>query len=230
MEKRGKVSAHEDSARENGRKSWHRKQKQRFAIILLIVVSAILASFYFDSVLMKGVSLLRNPVLDGFFLFVTKISSEVIIFLFLTALFLWKDHKRRWILPLWLTFAISTAAAFLLKVTIQRQRPFQLGIISLLPIIVNEASYSIWNFSFPSNHALLAFCAIPILSEQYPRLKKVWIAIAVIIALSRIYLGVHFFSDVIAGAFIGYLIGFFIVKLEKEYKFGKNIYNRIFGK
>jgi undecaprenyl-diphosphatase len=209
-------------------KSWNRKQKQKFALISVLIVFTILASLYFDRTLIRYVSFLRNSVLDTFFLAITFISSEIVIFLVLTALFL-PGEKRRWILPLWISFGISAIIGFILKVTIQRLRPFQLGLMLLLSSL-QEASHLVWNFSFPSSHAMLAFCAIPILSEQYPKLKKVWIAIAILIALSRIYLGLHFFSDVIAGAFIGYLVGFMVVKLEKEHKFGRNIYNRIFKK
>ncbi len=214
--------------KEKKRKSWHSKQKQKFALISVLIIFFILASFYFDSLLIKYISFIRNSVLDTFFLWITFISSEVIIFLILTALFLGKKDKRVWILPLWVSFGISTIASFILKVTIQRLRPFQLGLISLLSSL--KDSYSVWNFSFPSNHAMLAFCAIPILSEQYPKLKKVWIGLAILIAFSRIYLGLHFVSDVIFGAFAGYLIGLMVVKLEKETKLGRNLYNGIFGK
>lgn len=211
------------------RKFWHRWQRQKFALISVLVILAVLASFYFDNALSIEVSRLRSSGLDKFFLVITYLSSEVIIFLAITALFLWKDHKRRWIFPLWLTFAVSTLIGFILKVAIQRPRPFQLGIVSLLPSL-EKASYSTWSFSFPSNHAMLAFCAIPILAEQYPKLKKVWFAIAVLIAFSRVYFGLHFFSDIIAGALIGYIIGMIIVKIEKEHKLGYNLYNNLFKK
>jgi undecaprenyl-diphosphatase len=190
---------------------------------------AIIAGFFLDRTIVGGISLLRNNIADNFFLAVTYISSEIIIFAFITALFLWKDKKRRWILPLWITLGVSAITGFLLKATIQRARPFQLGIISLLPQL-QEASYELWNFSFPSNHAMLAFCAVPILSQEYPKLKKVWIALAVVIALSRIYLGLHFLSDVIAGGAIGYLIGAMLVHLEKEHKYGKRVYEMVFEK
>jgi len=202
------------------------KMKKKGVFIWVLIVFVVILSFYFDNILFRDVSFLRNDVLDKVFLVVTYLSSEVVIFAVVTALFLWKDKKRRWILPLWLTLGISAVVGFLLKITIQRQRPFQLGIVSLLPAL-QKASYDIWNFSFPSNHSMLAFCVVPILSEQYPKLKKVWIGIAVLIAFSRIYLGLHFFSDVIAGGAIGYLIGMMIVKLEKETKFGKNVYENI---
>jgi len=200
------------------------KNKRIFAWIL--VVFAVIVSFYLDNTLVRDVSFLRNSVLDKIFLVMTYVSSEVVILAVVTALFLWKDEKRRWVLPLWLTLGVSAIVGFLLKVTVQRLRPFQIGIVSLLPQL-QKASYDIWNFSFPSNHSMLAFCVVPILSEQYPKLKKVWIAAAVLIAISRIYLGLHFFSDVIVGGAIGYLIGIMIVRLEKEEKIGKNTYEYI---
>ena len=125
--------------------------------------------------------------------------------------------------------AVSAVISFILKITIRRLRPFQLGVVSLVSGM-SEASHAVWNFSFPSSHAMFAFCAIPILSEQFPKLKKFWIIFAVLIAFSRAYFGLHFASDVIAGGLIGYLIGLIIVKAEKENKFGQRIYNRIFNK
>jgi len=189
----------------------------------------IFVSLYFDNELVRGVSFLRDYILDNFFLVITLISSSIIIFFILTALFLWREHKRRWIFPLWLCLGVSSVISFILKITIQRLRPFQLGIVSLIPRL-QEASQSVWNFSFPSSHAMIAFCAIPILNKEFPKLKKFWIAFAVLIAFSRVYFGLHFISDIIAGGIIGYTIGAMILKTEKETKFGKKIYQRIFKK
>jgi len=204
-------------------------KKNKGVIAAVCIVFALIISLYLDKTLVRYVSFLRNIFLDNVFLVITFISSEAIIFLVLTSLFLFKDKKRRWVFPLWLTLGISAIVSFILKITIQRARPYQLGIVSLLPKL-QEASHNIWNFSFPSSHAMFAFCAIPILSKQYPKLKNVWIAIAVLIAFSRIYLGLHFFSDVIAGGLIGYVTGVLMVKLEKENKFGQKIYDKIMGR
>jgi len=203
------------------------KVKKRLITWIIILILLILAGFYFDNILVKYISFLRTGILDSFFLTITFLSSEILIFFILTALFLWRENKRRWILPLWLSLGLSALISFALKIIIQRQRPFQLGLVSLLPSL-QEASYSIWNFSFPSFQSMLVFCAIPILSEQFPRFKKFWIAFAVLVAFSRLYFGVHFISDVIAGGLIGYLTGIMIVKAEKENKFGQRIYNKIF--
>ena len=100
----------------------------------------------------------------------TFISSEIIIFFFLTSLFLWQERKRKWILPLWLSLGLSALISFLLKIAVQRPRPFQTGIVSVLPVL-EKSSHLIWNFSFPSFQTMLGFCAVPILSKEFPKFK-----------------------------------------------------------
>ena len=195
----------------------------------IVVVLSIVISFFLDKIVSSNIILLHNPILDNFFMLITKISSEVILFIVLTAILLWNAKKRRWILPLWLCLGVSSAVSFILKITIHRLRPFQIGLISMLPGLIEE-SHSIWNFSFPSSHSMLAFCAIPILSEQFPKLKKGLILFATLIAFSRVYFGFHFLSDILVGALIGYGIGLIIVRKEKEYSFSKKIYNKVFKK
>ena len=137
--------------------------KKRIVFIMALVVFFVFLSLGFDSEIVKGVSLIRNGFFNDFFMGVTFVSSSVIIFFFLTSLFLWKEHKRKWILPLWFCLGLSVAGSFLLKVVVQRMRPYQAGIVSVLPVF-EKASHLVWNFSFPSFHSMLVFCAVPILS------------------------------------------------------------------
>jgi len=204
-------------------------KKNKIIIFWAIIVFVILISLYFDSVIIRGISLIRTGFLNDFFLGITFISSEIIIFFFLTSIFLWQGHKRKWIFPLWFTLILSVVISFLLKITVQRQRPFQLGIVSVLPVL-EKISHTIWNFSFPSFQTMLAFCAVPILSKEFPKFKYIWIIFAGLIAFSRVYFGLHFLSDVIAGGLIGYLIGWFIIKTEKENKFWERTYKKVLKK
>ncbi len=204
-------------------------KKNKIIIFWAIIIFAILVSLYFDSVIIRGISLIRTGFLNDFFLGITFISSEIIIFFFLTSIFLWQGHKRKWIMPLWFTLILSVVISFLLKITVQRQRPFQLGIVSVLPVL-EKISHTIWNFSFPSFQTMLAFCAVPILSKEFPKFKYIWIIFAGLIAFSRVYFGLHFLSDVIAGGLIGYLIGWFIIKTEKENKFWERTYKKVLKK
>lgn len=60
------------------------------------------------------------------------------------------------------------------------------------------------NSSFPSGHATGAFALATVFGHEYPKLAIPCYAAATGIALSRIYLGRHYPSDVLAGAIIGY--------------------------
>lgn len=202
-------------------------KRNKELVLFFVVILIGFISFYFDSEIVKGVSSIRNIFLDEFLIGLTFISSEIIIFFFLTSLFLWRDKKRRWIIPLWLTLGLSVVVSFLLKFIVQRQRPFQLGIVSILDFL-KENSHTIWNFSFPSFQTMMVFSAIPILSKEFPKLKYIWIIFAGLVAFSRIYFGLHFMSDIIAGGLIGYLIGMIIVWYEEEKNFGLKFYNKIF--
>lgn len=200
-------------------------KKKEVLFISIIIILAILSFFCFDITISQCFENIRNYFLTDLFMGITYVSSGVIIFFILTSLFLWKEHKRKWILPLWFTLALSTIVSFLLKIAIQRPRPYQIGVVSSL---LEGASHNIWNFSFPSFQAMLAFCAIPILSKEFPKLKNIWVIFAVLIAISRVYLGVHFMSDVLVGGLIGYFLGVLIISSEKKNQFLGKIYNKIF--
>ena len=186
-----------------------KNQKEKIIFIAMLIIASTLISFYFDSQISNAFSLIRTASLDSFFLGLTFISSEIILFGILTALFLYYGKKK--ILPLWITMALAGVISFIVKFSIQRPRPFQLGIVSVLPSL-EKASHLIWNFSFPSFHAMVIFCTIPIFVKQFPKFKYVWITLAVLVGLSRVYFGVHFLSDVIVGASVGYLIGWLVLR------------------
>ena len=200
-------------------------KKKNLLIICLGILLATLISFYLDVRISQGFESIRNYFLTDLFMGITFVSSGVIIFFILTSLFLWKENKRKYILPLWVTLALSAIVSFLLKIAIKRPRPYQINVVSAL---FEEASHNIWNFSLPSFQAMLAFCAIPILSKEFPKLKYIWIVFAVLIAISRVYLGVHFMSDIFIGGLIGYFLGVLVIKSEDKTNFWGKIYKKIF--
>lgn len=62
-------------------------------------------------------------------------------------------------------------------------------------------------FSFPSGHTMTAFSIALVVSYYYPSLEGALFFLALSIAVSRIVLGMHFLSDVLAGAFLGSALG-----------------------
>jgi len=61
--------------------------------------------------------------------------------------------------------------------------------------------------SFPSGHATVAFACATVLALAVPRLRWPLFALAALIAFSRVYVGVHYPLDALAGAALGILIG-----------------------
>jgi undecaprenyl-diphosphatase len=61
--------------------------------------------------------------------------------------------------------------------------------------------------SFPSGHAATAFAAAVAVGVLFPRLRKPLLLLAATIAASRVYLGVHFATDVLVGSLLGAAIG-----------------------
>ena len=201
--------------------------RSKTAIILVILTILVFISLNFDFQIVRYVNLVRNNILDDFFFGIAFVSSEIIILFVLTSLFLWQERKRKWILPLWLSLGFSALVSFIIKILIQRERPYQLGLISVIPSL-EKASHLVWDFSFPSFHAMMAFSAIPILSKEFPKFRYIWIIFACLIAFSRLYFGLHFLSDILAGAVIGYLIGAFMVHLEDRDNLWERAYKKIF--
>ncbi len=204
----------------------HKKKVTAWALAAV----AIIIAFYFDTEIIKAVSSIKGPFISDILLGFTFASTQIIIFFVLTSFLMWTRGKGKWIFPLWLALAASEAAAFLLKVTVERQRPFQQGLMEISPIFTITDKYYLWDFSFPSAQTAAAFCAVPILSMEFPKLKYLWITLAALVGFSRIYFGFHFLSDVIAGAILGLLMGMAMIKAEKETGLGDRIYSRIRSK
>lgn len=67
--------------------------------------------------------------------------------------------------------------------------------------------------SFPSGHSVTAFALAFVLSRVYPRYALLFYGLAVLVAISRVYLAKHFPSDVVAGAAIGILAGWIVCRV-----------------
>jgi decaprenylphosphoryl-5-phosphoribose phosphatase len=108
------------------------------------------------------------------------------------------DRPRR---PRWLRATVCVGAAYLIstsiKVAIGRRRP----VVEDLPHLMATPT----GLSFPSSHSTSSFAAAEAFGALLPRIPLLGAAAAM--AFSRLYLGVHYPSDIAAGAALGTVIG-----------------------
>jgi undecaprenyl-diphosphatase len=93
----------------------------------------------------------------------------------------------------------TQAVNFAVKSTVRRERPLAAEVATL----VRAPSSS----SFPSSHAAMSTAAAIALTAARPRLAPLWVAMAVAMAWSRVYAGVHHPGDVVAGVALGAVTG-----------------------
>lgn len=170
-------------------------------------------SFLYDKQIVSWVINNRILFLNDTFIWISFFGSALVIFVVTTSLFLWEEKKREWIPILWSGFLIAIAITWIIKFLAMRPRPET--VIGIIPLVKALGS------SFPSTHAAAVFATLPILDKEFPIFKWFWIPLAIIIAYSRMYVGVHFLSDIIAGGLIGFISSSYIVHLEDKYKFFK---------
>ncbi len=168
-----------------------------------------------DWELMLFLNNLSPDALDPFWIVVTHTKHWLFLYPFLILIFFYKSSFQKGVLgSLFLFSSVGTAHLFteLTKYLVQRPRPnMTQELMQGLKIL-----YEPTNFSFFSGHASTSFAAIVFI---YLTLKSKfnyigWLFIwPILFSVSRIFVGVHFPSDVIVGAMVGSFIGISYAKL-----------------
>jgi undecaprenyl-diphosphatase len=160
-----------------------------------------------DVTVMRSVERLHSPLLDVAALEVTALGSIVVVGLvaLVASTLLWTSEHRYSVLLLWVAIVGGAVLNLMLKAGFDRPRP---------DVFVWRVEYA-GQSSFPSGHATLAMVVYWTLAylvsrlERPPLLRRLTWALAlmliVLIGVSRIYLGVHYPSDVLAGFVIGFV-------------------------
>ncbi len=169
---------------------------------------------------------ISNSIFDTVFTFLHQPYKNVwfiIIILSIWIFFIYKHKKNRLILILILPlgiFVTDTIGSSIKKIEL-RKRPYmniENKDINLLVKVKKGTDGEYINTksarkSFPSNHSANIFFIYFILSILYPKKRQYFLTIAIIVGVSRIYVGVHYPFDVISGMGIGLFVGFILQKI-----------------
>ncbi len=167
---------------------------------------------------------MHNPFFDFIMPFITKRAD--IFFVLIAIIAYLKDRKKS---PLVITlcliaFVIGDGGSHSLKHIFERPRPCRS--LENVRLLVGCTG----SFSMPSNHAVNAFAIAATFSHFFRKAALPMFLFAALVGFSRIYVGVHYPSDVIAGAVVGAIIAGVIIVLHKwsSVRFKEKPYTAVF--
>lgn len=185
-------------------------QKSTWAIIFFYTFALyfLVIGILFDAnvaVLFLG---MQNLYLDIFMLIFDFLGKFYIIIIIASIIILLYDKRK--LIESWIALGLSGIFVYVLKEIVQRARPSDLyGFSSVI-----ESTSS----GFPSGHATLAISVLPLFYSIDKGLFYSWLVFAFIIVLSRLYLGLHYLSDVAFGVLLGFSIGLIVrnIAMKRE--------------
>lgn len=156
---------------------------------------------------------IANPFLDGFMPFVTDAKHWTVpialIYLYLI-LFGGKKGRITALLVVVILLFTDQIVNFVIKPLVGRERPcFTLEHVRLL---IHQPH----SRSFPSSHAANMASMAALFAVQYRKYAAWFVSVALVIGVSRMYVGVHYPSDVAAGFAVGALFALAIVWIERR--------------
>ena len=178
-----------------------------------LVLSGISSSF--DSAISLFFSVHNNMILTNIFKIISFICSPKFMIILNVLLFIFIIVKKKYKLSIIVLSSISSVIFNnLVKIIVRRERPDYLR-------MVVEKSYS-----FPSGHAMISvlfFGSIIYLVNKYNLKHKRLITFSLstfilLVGISRIYLGVHYLTDVVGGYLLGIVVLFFIIHILERKK------------
>ena len=152
--------------------------------------------------LLDALQALHTPLLDALMVFITHLGDYGLLWILLSLLMIFfpKTRKTGVLLAVALLLDLLMSNLFL-KPFVARLRPFTLR--PNIPLLVPRPL----DYSFPSGHTAASFTASVTILGQKNRLGWPALVLSFLIGFSRLYLYVHYPTDVLAGILIGCCIG-----------------------
>lgn len=170
-----------------------------------------------------------HSFLKPFFMTITHLGDKGLFWIILSIILMFPKKTRR--TGICCAFALIGSVLVnnaILKNLIARPRPF--NYFGDIECLIVDAVNKVTDFSFPSGHTGASFCAaICIFLREKKRFGIPAMLLAALIAFSRIYICVHYPSDVIGGLITGTLIGVVVYLIDKKVNFQEK-FEKLFSK
>lgn len=200
-----------------------KRKKVILGILIALFISVMLLVIFdltkgFDDAIYNFLISRRSAALDKFFMFITKFGNTKTIILLVSIILIINRNKEGFTLTSLTLFSVSIMT--ILKPIIRRDRPSHLRLIK-------ES-----NYSFPSGHAMISICVYGyLLYLAYTKINNKIIKylvsttlflLIILIGLSRIYLGVHYPSDIVGGYLLALIILIIVIDVSKTFSIRGN--------
>lgn len=155
--------------------------------VFCIAIALFILALIFDAQIISLIALIKNPGLDTIFSWLLFIQRDIIFYpliILITSIILFPKERKK-IHQYIFSLVIVAALGIALKFIVDRPRP-------------NLSS----NHSFPSGHSLLLFTSLSFFKNK--TLRIIWFIFSCLLLLARVWFNLHYPSDIIAGAIIGY--------------------------
>lgn len=158
---------------------------------------------------------LYSPEMDRFMINVTSLGNLGTVWIFIALILMISEPSKQQVGASLLIALIMCIVIgnLLIKNIVRRNRPF---FHKNYKMLIKQP----WDYSFPSGHTLSSFAAATVLFSLNQTVGILSLVLAVLIALSRLYLRVHFFTDVFFSMVLGTGIGILAVKAYETHFFG----------
>jgi undecaprenyl-diphosphatase len=169
-----------------------------------------------DFSILNSIQGIRNGFLDFLMPIITFLGNGGMIWILSAAVMLFFKRTRKMGIAVGIALLIGLLlSTFGIKYIVARERPFNTdgALLNEMSLLISAPA---GRFSFPSGHTLSSFSAAVVMLCYNKKLGIPAIVLASLIAFSRLYLYVHFPSDVLGGIVIGTLFAFTAVFLTNK--------------
>lgn len=158
----------------------------------------------FDNVLLQQIQMnMRMPIIDQIMIFITILGDKGTIWILIGAIFaISKKYRRYGVMIIFSLILCLIIGNLSLKPLIARARPFD--VVPMLDALLIKPPT---DFSFPSGHTMSSFATSTVLFYMNKRIGIFALILSSLIGFSRLYLYVHYPSDVFCGMIFGLLLG-----------------------